>query len=267
MPYETQFNATPVKGLLVCAGTVTSENVTQMGAGFNLFKTTFKTSRQEWEGALNLRLADFHENNADMPPYMCLVQQGELIGAVATVPLRHSRGLKQQTKMTDEEFKSQYKEAIRGALKDAQERKITLYIQPLGIGVYGWQPKLAASLFVEVIQEVDPMHELTVCIILFDDRANSNDQKFKAYFDKKLPLNDKEKLLKIINQLIKNIHQRTGEPNSQKQIDLFNIKESLNTEGSPDILKFIGQIETVCRIKRNVWHFWKTPDSVTELNE
>ncbi|MBA2710224.1 MAG: hypothetical protein H0U57_06505 [Tatlockia sp.] len=183
----------PPKGsLVVCAGTVTSFNVKHMGSGFLLFKTLFKddlhadSSEKSWSDSLQDILNKYHEINENMPSYIRIAQQDGLIGGVATVPLRHVKGLEYVEYANKEEmeaaFLSQYKQAVRLAILDAIKLNRPLFIQPLGIGVYGWLPEVAARLFVEAISEVDPSSKVDITIPLYDSNENSKDQQFKKEF-------------------------------------------------------------------------------------
>lgn len=203
MPINTPSSTQPPQdSLVVCAGTVTCSSVSGMGSGFMLFKKLFdqNTSVDNLEGGwvkeLQTHLDDFHHKNKVMPAYKRFAKQREYIGGIATVPDRSSRiGLTfdrfTNNDERDEHFKTQYKQAIVQAIVDAKELKRPLFIQPLGIGVYGWDPKIAAQLFVEAITETDPDDQLDITIPIFNSTTNSNDMIFKETLAKEL--NEKKK--------------------------------------------------------------------------
>lgn len=197
MPIQTPINAKPQKNsLIVCAGTVTCRTVSSMGAGFTVFKEYFdKNLHHEnlpggWIAALQLQLDNFHQHKQEMPAYIRLAKQDSYLGSIATVPdkLGH-KGLTFAKTITEQDLHAQYKEAIRGAIKDALLVQRPLFIQPLGIGVYGWDPELAATFFAEVICQADPKAELDISIPIFNPTSGSNNEKFKLRFSREMEKN------------------------------------------------------------------------------
>lgn len=190
MPIQTPINAKPKKNsLIVCAGTVTCHTVSSMGAGFTVFKTYFdKNLHHEnrpggWIAALQLQLDNFHQQKQEMPAYSRLAKQDDYLGGVATVPdqLGH-KGLTFAKTLSEQDLQAQYKEALRGAINDALVLQRPLFIQPLGIGVYGWDPELAATFFAEVICQTDPEGKLDISIPIFNPTPGSSNKKFKLHF-------------------------------------------------------------------------------------
>jgi len=172
MPITTPTKGKPSPGsLVVCAGTVTIPRVSGMGSGFNLFKEIFSMN-SPWVATLQTHLDNHFSKNhsVSMPAYLSsIATKDELVGSVATVPVFNS-----QLDQTN-----RYEDAVRGAVKDAIKLGRPLYIQPLGIGVYGWKPEIAATLFLKVIQEEDPHDQLNITIPMFNASANSADLRFK----------------------------------------------------------------------------------------
>lgn len=180
--------------LVVCAGTVTCGDVLSMGAGFLAFKATFPGS--SWWNHLqeklitprrlkdNLSIDKDIRKTIKIPSYLSnIAKNGTLIGSVATVPyLRQNNPILLNNEISARE---QYKDAVRGAVKEAQQLGRPLYIQPLGIGVYGWDPELAATLFYEVFQELDIegrkdiKNKIDITIPIYDvSKKDSPDSKF-----------------------------------------------------------------------------------------
>ena len=174
--------------LIVCAGTVTCSSVQNMSSGFQMFKTYFdknkhsdSTNSEGWQTDLNDKLSIYH-NGGELPLYCRIAQQGTYVGGVATVAsLQNPNSPITPThlRMPQEDLEKQYKEAVRQAIQDASQLGITLYIQPLGIGVYGWNPKLAAALFGEVLAEFQRTN-VEIEIPIFNQDENSNDRQFAA---------------------------------------------------------------------------------------
>lgn len=193
-----QFVSSEIKpkpgSLVVCAGTITCFKVDNMGSGFLFFKHLFSknnhydSQEKTWKDSLQFILNKFHNGEENMPSYIRIAQQDGLIGGVATVPTRYFKGLTQENFASKKEqelaFFEQYKKAVKLALLDAIQLDRPLFIQPLGIGVYGWDPEEAAQLFVEVIKEVNPAGKVSITIPLFDTKENSKDQQFKKAFQK-----------------------------------------------------------------------------------
>jgi hypothetical protein len=274
------------KALLVCAGTVTCETVAGMAAGFSLFKREFRgaTPYNEgyttWEAALQKAIDEFRgqENSEPMPAYLPVAKKGELIGGVATVPYYGTKkiGLAPSIETpTDDQLKEQYKEAIRGALAHAKELDCPLIIQPLGIGVYGWEPRVAAQLMHEVINEVDADHSLNVSILIYDPRPNSNDIQFqnelKTLMGEKLEVPiEAQKLSVVIDTLIGNItsckYRNTSGTDSDKVKQLIALKGKITNSDPQSILEYIQAIRRVCEQKRHWWNFWTSPKSVNEFD-
>lgn len=197
MPVQTPINAKPQKNsLIVCAGTVTCHTVASMGAGFTVFKDYFNKNLHHenlpggWITALQLHLDNYHQQKQEIPAYMRLAKQDDYLGGLATVPdkLGH-KGLTLAKNVTEQELQEQYKEAVRGAVKDALAVQRPLFIQPLGIGVYGWAPELAASFFAEVICQTDSNAVLDISIPIFNPTPGSNNEKFKLRFASEMAKN------------------------------------------------------------------------------
>lgn len=113
--------------------------------------------------------------------YCQIAQQGSYIGGVATVACLQGRNHITPThkRMAQEDLEEQYKAAVRLAVEDAIRLNRPLYIQPLGIGVYGWEPVLAATLFGEVFAEFQST-ELEVYIPIYNQNEQSKDRQFAA---------------------------------------------------------------------------------------
>lgn len=177
--------------LIVCAGTVTCKSVAEMGSGFNFFKKYFGGSKQSsssghytWEDDLNQKLTNYHSHGQTMPLYCRIAKQdhdqGTYFGGVATVacnPKDQQQINPSHIKMKFADLKQQYKEAVRLAIQDALDMKRPLYMQPLGIGVYGWDPQLGAHLFAEVLAEFDKTN-LHIQIPIYNQAPHSPDQQF-----------------------------------------------------------------------------------------
>lgn len=175
MPITTRNKAKPIENsLVVCAGSVSCRTVEEMGAGFNMFKTLFAEDHL-WPTVLQQNLTAYHQQRAPMPAYQLLAEANGLRGGVATVPVYHGSDLHPGSVIPQEE---QYKAAVRGAVQSAQRINCPLFIQPLGIGVYGWPPEVAAALFADVFKEEDPEGILDITVNIFDIRPNSNDMRF-----------------------------------------------------------------------------------------
>jgi hypothetical protein len=189
-----QFVSSDIKpqpnSLVVCAGTITCTTVVQMGSGFMLFKNLFN-KKTLWKDSLQGILDRFHNGKEVMPSYILVAAENGYLGAVATVPVKSTKGLgfeKFSNKIEQElAFIMQYKEAVRLAVFDAIKLNRPLFIQPLGIGVYGWEPEQAAGLFVEAIKEADPNSLVDIRIPLFDSKELSKDQRFKNEFIRLAP--------------------------------------------------------------------------------
>lgn len=77
-------------------------------------------------------------------------------------------------------------------------------------------------------------------------------------------------LEEIVNQLITNIEKPIGRwtsgHNSRKVRLLYDVLGDIkNPEHAFDLYSTINTIQSICAIKRNPLHFWKTPNSVVEL--
>lgn len=177
----------PEHALVVCAGTVTCANVEAMGSGFNLFKQYFDqdlhsnpTRSKGWIADLNQKLTGYRYGR-ELPLYCQIARQGTYIGGIATVAcLKNGYPITpNQQKMSQGDLEEQYKTAVRQAIQDAIQLQRPLYIQPLGIGVYGWEPSLAATLFGEVLAEFQNTIG-QVLIPLYNQHEHSPDRKFAA---------------------------------------------------------------------------------------
>ena len=182
MTYLLTTNAKPpANSLVVCAGSVTCATVRSMGAGFTVFKDTFG-HQGSWVDRLQQHLDDHHKQIKEMPVYLASIatqDKDNLIGGIATVP--------KYTEIPDRI--PQYKAAVRGAIREAQSLGRPLFIQPIGIGVYHWEPEKAAKLFAEVIKDEDPLGALSITIPIFDNRSKSSDMRFKAAFMQEMEAN------------------------------------------------------------------------------
>lgn len=161
----------PANALFVAAGTVTEKSVDTMGAGFNKFKSVFRGEKStegdmSWEKKMQAAL-DNHIGPGTMPAYMQMAQKGTLSGGVATVPYVGEGNTPTAAQEKD------YKAAIRGALEDAIKLGKPISMQPLGIGVYGWDPKLAAKLTADVIKEKQAYKDLDVSIPMHFDPSDT----------------------------------------------------------------------------------------------
>ena len=186
MAVLTPTRSTPKKNaLVVCAGTVTENTVDKMGSGFNLFKDTFGRYAP-WTVTLQGYLDNHFNYGQLMPAYITLNNatrpQDNLLGGIATVPVFSDSAEMQQLCG----MKMQYENAVRGAVQAAKALGRPLYIQPLGIGAYGWDPVLAAGLFATVIQEEAPSSELDITINIHDTSEGSSDLRFRAAFHDKM---------------------------------------------------------------------------------
>jgi hypothetical protein len=218
MPFQmpTEFN--PKKGsLIVCAGTVTCATVSSMGSGFLVFKGYFNQNIHHegkvggWEGSLQESLNKYNNRSEAMLAYIRIAKQGGYIGGVATVPYKTgARGLN-FTKYSNEaerakDFKEQYETAIKLAVLDAKKLNRPLFLQPLGIGVYGWSGQEAAELFAKAIVETDPADEVDITIPIFDTSEGSNDMQFQtrllAEMEKRgrKPQTEKNEVIKDVNK-------------------------------------------------------------------
>ena len=185
----------PEKALIVCAGTVTCRSVAGMASGFNLFKHYFKqnihshpNSNQGWEEDLNLKLSNYHAGQ-NMPLYCRIASQDSYVGGVATVACKSARNVcvspTHNAQASAEELAEQYKAAVRMAIQDAISLGRPLYLQPLGIGVYGWEPIEAANLFADVFAEFQES-ELNVQIPIYNQTPGSPDRGFEAQLQARL---------------------------------------------------------------------------------
>ena len=174
------------KVLVVCAGTVTLKKVADMGLGFSLFKRLF-ASYPHWQDDHDDRLDRYHRGKDVMPAFVEVNPQfaedkHQLIGGIATVPARsqgfHLHSNTQHNFYSDELLEGQYQAAVEAALLAAQKYNVPLFIQPLGIGEYGWDPLVAARLFHAAIQKIDPLHQLKITVPLFNTIPDSSDQQF-----------------------------------------------------------------------------------------
>ena len=175
--YDTGLVKTNPNHYVVCAGTKHLWNVGQMGAGFNVFKQMFgynENSQVPWAQQLNRILQTGPEN---APAFMD-VEYGNNKGGIASVP-RYDARIDQ-----DADYKKAVREAIEGARK---ANKKDLSIQPLGIGLYGWDPERAATLFHEAIEadkKANPGNPVDIHIPIHQDRDNpEQNEKNQAFQD------------------------------------------------------------------------------------
>ncbi|KTD38507.1 hypothetical protein Lnau_0576 [Legionella nautarum] len=194
MPFATTTYIEPKeKSLIVCAGTVTCSNVSAMGSGFMVFKQFFnKNIHQDkvsggWQAALQHILDSFHSGQEEMPAYVRIAQQDSYLGGIATVPfIAGGIGLTFEKLSTPAEkekrFKEQYKKAVEEAIKDAKRLGRPLFLQPLGIGVYGWDANEAAKIVVEAVCEADPNDEVELTIPIFNPSPGSANESFRETF-------------------------------------------------------------------------------------
>ncbi len=189
MPYLTvNSSAKGFKGpkpgsLVVCAGTVTCKKVSEMGLGFNVFNKIFAKDEQ-WRDKLQVHLDNYFNNDKlkPMPAYVQIAAVDSLVGGVATVPDLNSQSYPRP--LSEQRSDSQYKEAVIGAVRDAKALQRPLYIQPLGIGGYGWPPIQAAILFAAVLKEEDPAGNLDVTIPIYNQTPGKPDKLFEAELNK-----------------------------------------------------------------------------------
>lgn len=173
--------------IIVCAGTVTCRNVSHMGAGFSVFKKYFHddiaydSNENSWQTVLNHRLYDFFHAKQPMPAFQLIAKSERYLGGVATVPyLSGNVGLDpSRPSPTSTELDEDYLSAVKGAVETALKLKRPLYLQPLGIGVYGWTGEKGGVLFAKGIKACDPNNSLSISIPLFRMEPGSNDQLFK----------------------------------------------------------------------------------------
>ena len=313
MPFQTPTGINPKKGsLIVSPGTITCESVSDMSSGFIVFKQYFnKNTHNEdrpggWQAALQESLDSYYQKKAVMPAYVRIAKQDGFVGGIATVPVSGSRGLTFSQFSTaaerEKNFKEQYEGAIKQAVLDAKELKRPLFLQPLGIGVYGWDVQVAAELFAKAIVETDPKDELDITIPIFDSRPGSTDERFRTSFiaemekrgrkpqtEKSVVTQDKPKsmtelspnkkiLIDIVTTLIGNIENKKGGRwtsgiNSKKVELLAELKNTIAAEkeeietGNYVQITYLQEIMRVCQMKRNPLHFWSTPDSVEEYKQ
>ncbi|KTC84621.1 MULTISPECIES: hypothetical protein [Legionella] len=194
MPFATTTRIEPKENsLIVCAGTVTCSSVSAMGSGFMVFKRFFNKNIHQnnisggWQEALQHILDSYHGGQEEMPAYVRIAQQDSYLGGVATVPfIAGGTGLTFEKISTPAEkekrFKEQYKRAVEEAVIDAKKLRRPLFLQPLGIGVYGWDAKEAAEIVVEAVCEADPNDEVELTIPIFNPSPGSANELFKETF-------------------------------------------------------------------------------------
>lgn len=194
MPFQTVTGIKPQKNsLIVCAGTVTCTSVSGMGAGFMVFKDFFNSNLHHanrsdgWQNALQEILDRYHHKEEKMPPYVRIAKQDSYLGGVATVPDKiGEKGLTfekfSDTTAKEQGFKRQYEAAIKGAVLDAKELGRPLFLQPLGIGVYGWGTQEAAEMFAAAICAADPEDQVDITIPIFNANPSSKDGQFRSAF-------------------------------------------------------------------------------------
>ncbi|WP_347251608.1 hypothetical protein [Legionella sp.] len=198
MPFTTTTRIEPqANSLIVCAGTVTCTSVLSMGSGFTVFKQFFnqnihyQNAAGGWQKALQTILDNYHSQQEEMPAYIRIAEQDGYLGGVATVPfVAGNVGLTFETLSDSVErkkrFKEQYKAAVQGAVLDAKQLSRPLFLQPLGIGVYGWDAKEAAEIVADAIAEADPNDEVDITIPLFNPTPGSANELFKKTFIRKM---------------------------------------------------------------------------------
>lgn len=194
MPFATTTRIEPKQGsLIVCAGTVTCTSVAGMSSGFMVFKQFFNENIHQqnlpggWQSALQDILDKYHSKQEEMPAYIRIAQQGNYLGGIATVPfIAGNIGLTFKEMSNAQEmktcFKEQYKRAVEAAVKDAKNLNRPLFLQPLGIGVYGWNAKEAAEIVVAAICEADPEDQVEVTIPIFNPSPGSANDVFRQTF-------------------------------------------------------------------------------------
>lgn len=274
------------KALIVCAGTMTTQHVSSMGADFNLFKNIFygaKSYHNEgtWEALLEKSLKDYHSKNVPMPAFQLIAKKGKLVGGVATVPCKGEPPLMLDPNNTsayeDTVIESEYKDAVRLSIQAAQTLHLPLYIQVLGMGFHGWSAVQAAELFADVINEIKAAEHLPdITLFIHKTRVNSPDRQFKKTLVKLTadPLSDKQivKINNIIDDLIKKIEtkmkdspQKTEKAGTNKIKKLRLFKKTLSRLDQDAILdptkkaKFVNVLDTIHDIyheKRHVWNFF-----------
>ncbi len=273
--------------LIVCAGTVTCKTVEEMGAGFMVFKKAFHQDKHYekdmgWKAHLGQLLENYHEQKADMPPFVLIAKQDDYYGGIATVPNFNShKSLSVDHKKSKNIafLRAQYMEAVRGALQSAKDLNCPLFIQPLGIGVYGWNPHEAARMFAKVIKEVDPEITLDITIPIYDDKPGSNDSLFQDTLRQTLfqkPANKKEQFETIITSLIENIdHKKNGRWTSGKgsekvnalKAQLAQLRDETDIDDPIKQKQIIDELERICKMERHFILFGGSPHSVQELHD
>lgn len=247
--------------LVVCAGTISADSVEYMGYGFNYFKNLFGfygNSTPIWVTTLNNEFSKLIsvpiENRINfINPYIRLIEPNphyNYCGGVATVDM-----LAVGQDPSDAQ-KVQYKKAVKLAIIDALVLRKTLYLQPLGIGSYGWSPTLAAQLFFESYNELKREYpgvsSLQIEIPIFD--SASNDGIFKAELEAlqnqqqatdehdqvSTPINQQsEKKGMLIPGVEYNIKYKESGVNSKEYTDRLSIKATITHLQAIEIQKII----------------------------
>jgi len=241
-----------------------------------------------------------------MPAYVRIAKQDGLVGGVATVPCKPARigrgfSVYKDDSERDKKFEDEYRLAVKQAIIDAKQLNRPLFLQPLGIGVYGWNPKFAAALFADVIVNEDPNDEIDITIPIFSPTEGSPSFAFKTALiaemaqrgrhpsdtmkkvdtitavvskDVSSPMH-RDVLFAIVGQLIHNIESKNGNRwtsgiNSVKVQQLNQLQNIIKSDkgeikaGSKEAEDYLLKIMKICEMKRNPLHFWATPESVGE---
>ncbi|MCA0403692.1 MAG: hypothetical protein LCH30_07815 [Proteobacteria bacterium] len=252
--------------LVVCAGTI-GDSVDGMGSGFNYFKNLFgfnNNPKPAWVATLNTELQK-QKKYSSITPYIRLIEPtlGYYCGGVATVDML-TFGQAQPTCAQ----KVHYKQAVTSAMKDALALKRILYLQPLGIGIYGWEPKLAAQLFFESYNELKQKYpelgNLQIQIPIYDSSPASKDSIFKAELE---ALQKSEKIGMLMEGVEYNIKYKESNVNSEKLTDSLNIKATITFRQAKQIRGilykyFIGKCDS-----KELSHIIKSNSSYAEDQE
>ncbi|CAM2956474.1 hypothetical protein LEAN103870_10605 [Legionella anisa] len=283
MPFST-INPNDVlpenNSLIVCAGTITCDKVKDMGSGFLVFKKIFNknvhfNSNENWQTVLNKHLKDYHSKKEPMPPYIRMAQQDGYIGGVATVPVKNSKGLSFKKYLDNNErdkaFKEQYKQAVGQSIKDALELNRPLYIQPLGIGVYGWPPEEAAELFAKMIVENDPDDKLNITIPIFATSPTSKDKLFEKALIEELAKHQRHPVQTSETKPAKNSEPQPQQKKAQevkKEIKEQEKKEKEDVTNQQKLVSVVATLINNIETKQGTrWTSGKDSQKVNDLKE
>ncbi|MCA0403490.1 MAG: hypothetical protein LCH30_06770 [Proteobacteria bacterium] len=242
--------------LVVCAGTVTFQNVSGMGSGFSLFKSLFDyKSSPAWVNKLQKYIDKDYQKESKLDyPYVTLVENDStaLSGGVATVPVYQ--------KLKEKIQKEDYIIAIQRAIEEAIRLKKILYIQPLGIGVYGWPAETAAQLTFDTYQKAIQNcseEEIPEVQFLIYNQAGA-DLAFKIKLHELISKEFLEDVAKIECEesitsdsfILKETHSKEDK-DSQLNINIGKLNDALDSNNQDEIMTaFENLAKTACK-KRN----------------